>query len=690
MADLHERFTGLDEIDAPDLLPEIRRRQPRPPEHQDGAGPRRRAGTAAVALLVAVAATAFVVRAFWGLSSVEDRQTPGLAPPGPGEIQADVQGVVVTWPKSWTVVQLTGEVGGSWPLLQVTNYQVDLNDPACPHDVGLPAHGVLLYVQRDLAQDPGSLSRWPVTPDLGAAEPGSCGRGARVSWRFDQVSFQATLAMGASASDEDVARLLQVFKDLRFGDPRIAEGWQRVVLESHQTDSRGSEDFRSFYEQPKYVVWGVNALERTSRTWLVPADPVAADGGYVIGSSISGSIAASAGIMSEPGDRFFFGGSQRGPESPVVESYGYVSLDVERLMLETEDGRVIEATIGPSFARFGVDLRPTYLQFEPPLDGTFVALDAGGDVLERERYALWAETEAATPPSLSPGSVNDGDLVAALEGRLGDNSVVAIDPETGKVAAVPGVDGYVSGVSISPDGRTLALAVYGKGRDYVIATMNADGSGFRPLTRYGSEINGLGDVAWSPDGTKVAFTTIVSPRGGASYTEADILTDLHVVSLADGAVADVTEGDHISHFSWSPDGTRFVVSRQRAEGDRLLYDLFIIGADGSEELRLTYDGVSMAPQWSSRGPIAYIGSATGEFNHRDVFVMQEDGSSPTQWSDDREVEESIAWLSDGTRFAYTKFTKRSCQILVQTLEGSSPTRVVTGAEMGGCPIDLDW
>ncbi len=166
-------------------------------------------------------------------------------------------------------------------------------------------------------------------------------------------------------------------------------------------------------------------------------------------------------------------------------------------------------------------------------------------------------------------------------------------------------------------------------------------------------------------------------------TEADLIHDLYVISLADGAITRVTQDDHITHFSWSPDGTRFVVSRERAEGDRLLNDLFIIGIDGTDEVRLTYDGVSSRPAWSLQGRIAFIGSASGDFSHRDVFIMDEEGTSLVQLTDDPVVEEGVAWSADGTRLAYTKFG-RPCSVLIQRVSEGGPAKLVVDLwDMGG-------
>ena len=282
-------------------------------------------------------------------------------------------------------------------------------------------------------------------------------------------------------------------------------------------------------------------------------------------------------------------------------------------------------------------------------------------------------------------------LFVSLEESFDESrsQVVAIHPRTGEAVGLPLMDGYVGDVSVSPDGRMLALAVYGEGGDYSIATMDLDGSSYAPVANFADEINGLGDVSWSPDGTRIAFATTVSPP--EMTTEADLIRDLYVISLEDGSITRVTQDDHITGFSWSPDGTRFVVSRERAEDRRLMNDLFIMGVDGTDEGRLTDDGISSRPAWSLQGQIAFIGSASGDFKHRDVFILDEEGTSLVQLTDDTAVEEGLAWSADGSRLAYTKFTGPRCSVLIQPVTGDRPAKlVVDGSDMGGCPISLTW
>lgn len=147
--------------------------------------------------------------------------------------------------------------------------------------------------------------------------------------------------------------------------------------------------------------------------------------------------------------------------------------------------------------------------------------------------------------------------------------------------------GTVSEVLWSPDGAHVAVVnlLDGRPRLYV---MNADGSSVRVLD---DDYDGLG-VAWSPDGTRLAFADgsaaqmvriLVAPMDGSAPAEI-------VVPIA---------GCHYTYncdLTWSPDGSRIAFhTRHRA---------FVIDADGRGEAEpideLTYrswDGGWYFDEW---------------------------------------------------------------------------------------------
>ena len=117
----------------------------------------------------------------------------------------------------------------------------------------------------------------------------------------------------------------------------------------------------------------------------------------------------------------------------------------------------------------------------------------------------------------------------------------------------------VGGVSISPDGSTVAYTVrrtVWEENDYdtEIWMAPSDGEPYQ-LTRTAD--GGSGSPRWSPDGRWLAFTAnrgernqvhLISPRGGEAF-----------------AVTEVEEG--VSEFEWSPSGDRLMLLVREPEGD---------------------------------------------------------------------------------------------------------------------------
>jgi TolB protein len=118
--------------------------------------------------------------------------------------------------------------------------------------------------------------------------------------------------------------------------------------------------------------------------------------------------------------------------------------------------------------------------------------------------------------------------------------------------------------------------------------MNPDGSGQHAIT---DQTWGRFDPAWSPDGTRIAFTTFRSGAQEVWVMNADGSNEVKLTTTPAG-------GGSLNP-AWSPDGR--LIAFARVEGYNTpgyTADIWLINADGTNPVRLTTDpGFDSQPTW---------------------------------------------------------------------------------------------
>lgn len=195
----------------------------------------------------------------------------------------------------------------------------------------------------------------------------------------------------------------------------------------------------------------------------------------------------------------------------------------------------------------------------------------------------------------------------------------------------------VGAPALAPDGTTVAYAVTRvdlDGNAYRSAIWLAAVDGSTPPRQLTSGEHGDGQPAWSPDGTRLAFTR----QGVGGDKQKDAGHTLHVLYTdGRGEVVTIAQRDEaIEAPIWSPDGTllaftsrvrapRYEPKDERAQEPRKIDRLFS---------RLNGEG------WTIDRPTQ-------------VFCVPADGgSAPRQLTDGPEVGGPLAWSPDGRRLAF--------------------------------------
>ena len=208
---------------------------------------------------------------------------------------------------------------------------------------------------------------------------------------------------------------------------------------------------------------------------------------------------------------------------------------------------------------------------------------------------------------------------------------------------------------ILPPGGNGKIAFDRQGEIYV---MDANGANQTNISH-----NALSDTGpgWSPDGTKIAFTSNRPGGVNARYRLYIMNADgSNQVALTDGT-ADATDP------SWSPDGTKIACSRNGSNG----INVYVINTNGSNPVSLTNDGDSSDPTWSpDGGKIAYRTRPGG--GAYQVWVINANGSNQTRLTSDSGGAGQPAWSPDGTKIVYAR---DSGDIYVMSAYGTNRTPV---------------
>lgn len=255
-------------------------------------------------------------------------------------------------------------------------------------------------------------------------------------------------------------------------------------------------------------------------------------------------------------------------------------------------------------------------------------------------------------------------LLFSLRTDLGGGVFVMRPDGTGRQQlATDTAPGIYKAPDWSPDGKDVAFIEENVGQ---ILIAHLDGSPTEILEACRTGV--CDNVAWSPDGTRLAFTRLETTEGvdGPSASEIQVLT------LATGAVTTAVRLERpllADVARWSPDGSQLVIQVDRM--DEAAYEtgaaIAIVDAAGGEPQYLVdFEVFAGNADWSwATGEIVYEVGLLGlqrtppdDSVAFDLFAIQPDGSGARQ----------VTHLANGGRLHSPRWTRDGLSILAKQFD----------------------
>jgi Tol biopolymer transport system component len=253
----------------------------------------------------------------------------------------------------------------------------------------------------------------------------------------------------------------------------------------------------------------------------------------------------------------------------------------------------------------------------------------------------------------------DGDQIAYVSGQDGDLDIYLRDLRHGMTFNLTNTPENESQPDWSPDGSQIVFTVDHEGStDLYVMSLNCPGffaACTTPIHRLTNAPGNDFDPVWSPDGSKIVFTS-------ERFTNREIMT----VDVQTGALERLTDNNRVDmNPSWSPDGAQIIFSSDR--NVQWNTDLYLMDADGKNirSLRQTPDN-EFSAVWSPDGRRLAFGSS--QSSSAQLLILDVESGTITPLLDNKGFDDVPSWSPDGQSLALSSIRESDYEIYTLRLD----------------------